>query len=255
VPLKEAASISGLLQSFSSPNFSFNSSTNDRRPVMGDSIKDPRRALNPELQRYMNQLNINSTLISGASNNDPRSNELKTAPLFSWSAKEAVLSRHQLKFPQYALLGHLVPEGTARECEIDPIFINTDSPWSAFICGSQGSGKSYTLSCMLEGCLLQDDRIGILPQPLTGIVFNYDSQAAAACEAAYLCSAGIKVTVLVSPSNFTKMERLYKALPSSHNLQVKPLFLKPSHLNTERMKRLMACGDKDTSPPLYMQVS
>lgn len=29
--------------------------------------------------------------------------------------------------------------------DIDPVLLNTDTPWSAFICGSQGSGKSHMM--------------------------------------------------------------------------------------------------------------
>jgi len=42
---------------------------------------------------------------------------------------------------------------TGKSTEEKAIFLNTNAPWSAFICGSQGSGKSYTLSCMLENLL------------------------------------------------------------------------------------------------------
>jgi hypothetical protein len=207
-----------------------------------------------ELGRYLNLL-ISSQSAS-CTENDPRRNEIKAAPLFSWSVKQAAYTNYELIHSQYALLGRvLTPEPHLGDSEVEPIFINTDSPWSAFICGQQGSGKSYTLSCMLEGCLLASSRLGKLPQPLSGVVFNYDSQAGDVCEAAYLCSAGIKVTVLVSPSNQEKMEKLYMRLPQAEKyLKVEPLYLKPKHLNTERMKRLMAFGNNESNPPLYMQV-
>lgn len=175
---------------------------------------------------------------------------------------------------QYALLGHLLPgplgdldSGNAVEMvngipqqakatsDVEPVFVNTNIPFSTFICGKQGSGKSYTLSCLLEGCLLGSEHLGKLPQALSGIVFNYDSQSVNVAEAAYLCSAGVPVTVFVSPSNFKTMEAEYRKIPGSNktNLQIKPLYLKPGHLTTERMKRLMAFGDNTRDPPLYMQ--
>jgi pantothenate kinase-related protein Tda10 len=46
---------------------------------------------------------------------------------------------------------------------IDPVFLNVNSPWSMFICGSQGSGKSHALSCVLESCLLSSPDLGQLP--------------------------------------------------------------------------------------------
>jgi hypothetical protein len=175
--------------------------------------------------------------------------------MFSWSVKQAASALYQFNFLQYALLGRILQplEMDEPKDKFDPVFLHKHSPWSAFIRGQQGSGKSYTMSCMLEGCLLAFPNIGKLPKPLTGIVFNYDSQAEEVCEAAYLCSAGVKVTVLVSPSNLGRMEELYGKIPgASHYLEVKPLFLKPEYLNTERMKRLMVVGNNDNSPPLYM---
>lgn len=38
-------------------------------------------------------------------------------------------------------------------------------------CVCQGSGKSHTVSCILENALLQDERIGNLPQPLAALVY------------------------------------------------------------------------------------
>jgi hypothetical protein len=210
-----------------------------------------------ELNRYVDLINSSEPASNGSSENNPRKGQIMSAPLFSWSVKQAACSKYKLNYAQYALLGHIIqPSSIPDQTQIDPLFINTDFPWSAFICGQQGSGKSYTLSCMLEGCLLPSSRLGMLPQPLTAVVFNYDSQAGDVCEAAYLCSAGIKVTVLCSPSNQQRMEELYNRLPGARkNLKVEPLYLKPKHLNTERMKRLMAFGDNEANPPLYMQVS
>ena len=138
---------------------------------------------------------------------------------------QAAQTLYGAQYPQYALLGHLLP-GPLGELEqeigqtmtngigpssvsnsgIEPVLVNTNVPFSAFICGKQGSGKSYTLSCLLEGCLLASQHLGKLPQPLGGIVFNYDSQSVNVAEAAYLCSCNIPVTVFVSPSNFRTME-------------------------------------------------
>jgi hypothetical protein len=50
------------------------------------------------------------------------------------------------------------------------IFFNVRVLSSIFICGSQGSGKSYTLSCLLENYLISSDA-GKLPKPLTALVF------------------------------------------------------------------------------------
>ena len=37
----------------------------------------------------------------------------------------------------------------------------------------QGSGKSHTLSCILEASLIVDSRIGRLPQPLAALVYAF----------------------------------------------------------------------------------
>ena len=56
-------------------------------------------------------------------------------------------------FPQYSLLGTYCPTSQASSSapsEKDRrLFHNTNIPFSAFICGLQGSGKSHTLSCLL----------------------------------------------------------------------------------------------------------
>jgi hypothetical protein len=71
----------------------------------------------------------------------------------------------------------------------------------------------------------------------------------------YLCSAGIKFTVFVGPSNFNTTEAKYKKISGStnYNLQTKSLYPKPAHLTMERMKRLMTFGYPMKDLPLYMQ--
>jgi len=162
-------------------------------------------------------------------------------------------------FAQYGLLGHEPRTLNATSGQIDPIFLNTNAPWSAFICGVQGSGKSHTLSCMLENCLLTPKKMkqfGELPKPLTGIVFHYDNNSfAGVCEAAYLSSAGIPVTVLVSPSNKVRLQEIYKKVPGGGGaIKIEPLKFLPEHLSAERMMKLMAFNDKEGTVPLYMEV-
>lgn len=113
---------------------------------------------------------------------------------------------------QYGLLaGILSPTDTDRLASHsvmtadDRLFFNTTSPSSTFICGAQGSGKSHTLSCLLENCLQPSDA-AVLPHPLTALVFHYDTfisdDGGSPCEAAYLSSlAGVRVRVLCSPTN------------------------------------------------------
>jgi hypothetical protein len=136
--------------------------------------------------------------------------ELAGAPLFTYpvlkQAEEQSKSSSSSSFTQYGLLGGDIqtlgktPPGDPR------VFYNAATPSSAFICGSQGSGKSHTLSCLLENCLIASDALGYLPRPLTGIVFHYDDYASdskvSPCEAAYLGSdPSINVRVLCAPTN------------------------------------------------------
>lgn len=100
----------------------------------------------------------------------------------------------------------LEQDGENQALHADPrLLFNVSSPSSTFICGSQGSGKSHTLSCMLENCLIPS-KAGRLPNPLTGLVFHYDSfisdSVGSPCEAAFLSShSGVDVRVLCAPTN------------------------------------------------------
>jgi len=203
--------------------------------------------------------------------------EIRTTPLFSMSVKYQITKRVPGlvdPFPQYGLLAGRIDsssrqtsgsatrngESVYRAVQDPRIFLNVGAPWSVFICGSQGSGKSHSLSCVLENCLIPNVCAGQLPNPLTGLVFHYDSFTSAvgghACEAAYLCSSGIKVTVLVSPSNFTRMKSLYQNLPglAGDGPKVEPLLLQQRYLNIERLMTLMAVDSTEGQVPLYIQV-
>jgi len=189
--------------------------------------------------------------------------EQKKAPLFSLSVKEKSTVNSdsadvQDLFPSYALLGHILKNSsgkTVADSDVDFVLLNTNHPWSAFLCGLQGSGKSHTMSCMLENCLYPSEEIGKLPQPCAGLVFNWDSQVGNICQAAYLCTIGIEVIVYVSPSNYVTMRNKYReVLGYCDNLKVLPYFLPADLLNKERMTRLMAFGASAENPPLYMQI-
>ncbi|KAG9557834.1 hypothetical protein KCU71_g13991, partial [Aureobasidium melanogenum] len=205
--------------------------------------------------------------------------QLRTTPLVSLTVKETAEANAKFPmFPQYAFLGCRVPETsssneenstsstvhgmfsstTSVDEEPEPVLLNTNSPWSAFICGSQGSGKSYTLSAIIENCLYASPVIGRLPKPLAGVVFhNNTASAHNVCEAAQLVSLGVKVNVLVSRSNYHALSAIYKnAVGSKYEklLNVQPLVLQSHHITAERMHRLMAFAESETAVPLYMEV-
>ncbi len=234
----------------------------------------PESELGDEISDHLSLLSIGKNIDLEAQN--AAFEELRSTPLMSMCIRKAIperLSSTLEPFPQYGLLAgrlDVIEElsscgnaaGTVRKRQLDPrIFLNVNAPWSAFICGSQGSGKSHTMSCILENCLFSSPRLGSLPKPLSGLVFHYDTFSSAfggqVCEAAYLCSSGINVTVLVSPSNYTRMATIYKSLPGlkkgTRLPKVEPLVLHPQYLNAERLMTLMAAGTADGPVPLYMQ--
>ncbi|MCJ1397594.1 hypothetical protein MMC11_000789 [Xylographa trunciseda] len=199
--------------------------------------------------------------------------EIRTTPLFSGPVLDqfggtllpqyGLLAKRTEDLPcDPSLLQHADSEVGTADNESDPrIFLNVNTPWSAFICGSQGSGKSHTLSCMLENCLLQSS-LSELPNPLAGVVFHYDKfssyTSSQICEAAYLCSSGIPVKVLVSPTNFWRMKAAYgtmPGLPAGVKMpDVIPLRFGEQHLDVSRMMNMMAVKEKDGPVPLYIEV-
>lgn len=211
-----------------------------------------------------------------------RLEEVRTTPVFSADVLRSAYDAPVAAMPADTLCQYGLLAGIQEICGLDSatsasndspdnepkdnrLFLNINTPWSAFICGSQGAGKSHTLSCMLEAALLQprgQDRLGKLPKPLSGIVFHYDKFTGLSgnqiCEAAYLCSKGIPVKVLVSPASFKKMQKLYSDLPGvPKHLRpvVHPMLIEQQHLDAARMLKLMAVEGTDATRPLYMEVS
>ncbi|KAJ7024784.1 hypothetical protein C8F04DRAFT_1130573 [Mycena alexandri] len=171
--------------------------------------------------------------------------QLITSPLLTYS----ILKNRTADFPSRGLLG---TSGGER------VYVNTNAPSSAVICGVQGSGKSHTVSCLLECGLIPDPRVGQLPQPLSGLVLHFDTQdSGRPCEAAFLSSPtahnGVppEVTVLCSPGNVKRRRRVYAPL---RNVRVKALSLSEKDLTADRMLVLMGCEDLDTMP-LYMHTA
>jgi hypothetical protein len=160
--------------------------------------------------------------------------------------------------PQYGLLGS---HGKTRGVK-SKLFLNTTVPFSMFLCGVQGSGKSHTTSCILENSLISSGYLGKLRNPLSALVFSYaqfsgDGIGFTVSEAAFLASPDSrlpvgahvkKVHVLVSPSNFVRISKLYLRLP---NVLVTPFKLKPQDLDIDTMLTLMNVSESDETP-LYM---
>lgn len=142
--------------------------------------------------------------------------ELAASPLFTHSVLNYGSSLETSPFTQYGLIGGVIENNGMAYSNVEPVakdhrlYFNATAPSSIFICGSQGSGKSHTLSCLLENCLMKSEA-NILPRPLTGIVFHYDpwvsDSRGSPCEAAYLASAeDVSVRVLCPPTNVRQIE-------------------------------------------------
>ncbi|KAI1934078.1 hypothetical protein LOZ66_006171 [Ophidiomyces ophidiicola] len=201
---------------------------------------DAQELENAELRYHMGLLNFTSTQEAA---------EASLAPIIS-----GCVLRHISKptepasgISQYGLLAGLcnalAPTNPKQEQDLkdsgDPrLFFNVTSPSSTFICGSQGSGKSHTLSCMLENCLIPS-KAGHLPHPLTGVLFHYDTfisdNGGSPCEAAFLSS-----------------NHAVTGVYSRFNICVEPLHIDQKDLNTKRMQVLMAVNQEDGQIPLYM---
>ena len=167
---------------------------------------------------------------------------------------------HNLRFPpvptlpQYGLLGFDLGNRDSYG-NTEPILMNTNEPSSVFLCGFQGSGKSYTLSCMLENHLLKDSAVGVQNETIPGFVFHYDTNGAAClAEAASLCTRGIKVRVLVSWNNYTSMKNLYNGLGArlGHKIEVRPLLFQDDGLTATHIQRLMLFDETASNPPVYL---
>lgn len=183
--------------------------------------------------------------------------EIETAPIFTEEVRQRATNLASASprsiYPQYGVIA-------AKADNIGPknpeqlLYYNVAAPSSTFICGSQGSGKSHTLSCLLEDCLVPSDA-NELPRPLTGVAFHYDTfvsdTAGSPCEAAFLsCHPGVKVRVLCAPTNVAFIQKTYSCFP---NVKVEELRFKEADLNTKRMMDLMAVKEGDKMP-LYLHV-
>lgn len=201
--------------------------------------------------------------------NNIRKEEIIIIPLFSVDvAKKLDANSFSDLFPQYGLLGRMEnihdTETLSNKTRVESkqaldkfsynhIFLNINTPFSAFIYGSQGSRKSHTLSYMLESALIES-KLGKIARPLAAIVFYWDKTGNQPYEAAYLYSSRIPVTMLVSPSNIYNIKEAYRKLPGAAKPIVRPLLFSQKHLNTQRIIKLIAANSGSTQA-LYIAVS
>ncbi|KAJ4293496.1 hypothetical protein N0V90_008779 [Kalmusia sp. IMI 367209] len=222
-------------------------SENDSDPVEFD------RDTRPDFDA-MDLLLIDRSIAEGG--NDKAHAEIRHAPLFD---EDFVRGREtKATLPQYGLMG---THDQNIENAKSKLFLNTNVPFSAFVCGVQGSGKSHTTSCILENCLIPSNNLGELQKPLSALVFSYglftgDGSGFSISEAAFLGSpnpriggAHVKnINVLVCATNYIRIARLYERLP---NVTVTCFKLDPRNLDIDLMLTLMNVNESDRVP-LYM---
>lgn len=241
-----------------------------------DSASHSKGLQQDETRGYLQLLQTGAIDLSGNKASEAKLEEVKTTPLFSQHVRLALraglmhdLGSDEEPFPQFGLMGmrletyNSIHAGVPKTLPVEHnlVFANMNAPWSAFICGSQGAGKSHSLSCLLENALLATSPAGVNPRPLAGLVFHFDKftnpDSTQVCEAAYLCSSGVPVRILVSPSNYYAMKKLYGNLPGlpkdSPKPRVIPLRFRQEQLNVMRMMTLMAVKDEGQSP-LYLEL-
>ncbi|KHJ31699.1 putative p-loop containing nucleoside triphosphate hydrolase [Erysiphe necator] len=242
-----ADKVLGFFKSFFVSRIFSKESVNNKIPFDWSSIRSKIVSVNEDtriLHAHLKLLKTGHAVI--------KKTEIQTAPVFTAS----VLKYEKEKLGPYGFfagLSDILEKNFDQKFHEDPrIFYNISAPSSAFICGSQGSGKSHTLSCLLENCLMKSD-LSKLDKPLAALVLHYDSftsdSRGTPCEAAYLGSnPNIKVRVLCSPANMESIKRTYTGL----NVKIEPLRINQTDLNTKRMLDLMAVNSDDGSMPLYL---
>ncbi|CAG8687970.1 4849_t:CDS:2, partial [Ambispora leptoticha] len=115
------------------------------------------------------------------------------------------------------------------------IYLNFDIPFSSVITGAPNSGVDLMLQNILEGGLIQNPCLGGLNNPLSALIFRFDSTSDT--QPSYRALLGTsqqsKVIVLLSPSNYRKMSSHYKNI---ENCEVRPLFFSENELCINSIK-------------------
>ncbi|KAI6110773.1 hypothetical protein EDD16DRAFT_1609606 [Pisolithus croceorrhizus] len=195
------------------------------------------------------------------SSSESTEHEIRTAPLITREA--FVAAGFKDRAVQYGVLGETlsIHSKSGVHVPIDPrLYINTNAPLSAIVCGVQGSGKSHTVSVLLENMFIPDQgSIGSLNCALSGLVLHFGEGGPGSrpCEAAWVGASSQpdvrppKVRVYVSRSSLHTMESVYA--PLGDRVRVSPLLLNESELDTQAILSMMAVGSSE-SAPLYIQI-
>ena len=153
------------------------------------------------------------------------------------------------------------------------MYLNVNDPFCLVAVGLQGSGKSHTLGCVLEACLLPclpQDGVSTVQRPMAALALHFDSAASSVCEITGLispspllqlattataagASAGTRglslqrenMIVLVSPTCFLQRKAFY-----GDYCKVRPLLFSWATLTADHLKRFMQVDVHGTQ--LYM---
>ncbi|KAH7930372.1 hypothetical protein BV22DRAFT_1125091 [Leucogyrophana mollusca] len=191
-----------------------------------------------------------------------REHELQTAPILTREAY--VAAEYEDHTTQYGVIGSALSIHSRANIYIpaDPrLYINTNAPFSAVVCGVQGSGKSHTVSVLLENMFIPNQpTIGSLEKPLSGLVLHFgeggpNSRPSETAWVGVASKPGITaptVRVFVSKSSLNTMKAVYA--PLGARVTVEPLLFKEEELDAQAFLSMMAVGSSE-SAPLYIQIS
>jgi hypothetical protein len=167
---------------------------------------------------------------------------------------------HSRSFSEAALLGRFLDGPNSDVLTDRAAFLNTHEPFCFATVGVQGAGKSHTLACVIEACLIPFPDLDVvrLQAPMSAVVFHYDQSVNSVCEATGLiepslfvqrllgaspvprCLLRERMTVLVSPSYYLQRRSFY-----GDYCTVRPLLLRWHTLTADHIKRIMRIKDGD----------
>lgn len=164
--------------------------------------------------------------------------DLITAPLLT---REAFVRSNQSLRTQYGLIGKVLAihsKGGTEIPEDQRLYLSSNAPFSALVCGVQGTGKSHTVGTILENMLIPNfPPIGSVTKALSGLVLHFGeggsgthpNETAWLCESISSLVSGPAVRVYVSHSSLATMRAVYA--PLGNKVTVEPLYFQNSELD------------------------
>jgi hypothetical protein len=119
--------------------------------------------------------------------------------------------------------------------------------------------QSHTVSVLLESMMIEDERLGLLPSPLSGLVLHFGASGTSLkpCEATFLglCDNPMvvcpEVVVFCSPSNLKHVSHSYARFGGG--AKVYPLYFQEEDVDATSLLSLMAVSESGQMP-LYMHM-